>query len=244
MSIERHEIFEQETGAYVLEALSEEEHTRFTRHLMECHLCQDDVDRLQRAVHALPRSVTPLSAPPGLRAAVMEEVRCDLGEATDRPGLLARLRGRFAGAGSLRLRAVSLSAAGILFIGLIGGFGLSRVVDDGGGGGGERVLTAKFDKSRMASGSGNLVIAGKSADAGGTLRVHGMASLPGDETYQVWLQRNGETIPKALFNVGDDGSGLTAVDGRLDDADVVTVTREAAGGARSPTGKPVLTVKL
>ncbi|MGI8749465.1 MAG: anti-sigma factor [Thermoleophilaceae bacterium] len=242
MSIERHEIYEQDSGAYVLGALSEEEQTRFVRHLLECHLCQDDVDRLQRAVDVLPRSVTPVSAPPSLRAAVMDVVRSDLDEAADRPGLLARLRGRFARAGRLRLRAISISAAAILFVGLLGGFGLSRVVDHNGRG--ERVLTAQFDKSRMASGSGNLVVAGKSADAGGTLRVHGMASLPGDETYQVWLQRNGETIPKALFNVGQDGNGLTAVDGKLDDADAVVVTREAAGGARSPTRKPVLTVKL
>lgn len=243
MSFERHEIYEQDSGAYVLGALSEEEHTRFTRHLLECHLCMDEVDRLQRAVDALPRSVTPLSAPPRLRAAVMEEVRPEVGASSERPGLLARVRARTAGFGGLRLRAISLSAAGILFVGLLGGFGLSRLVDDGGGSS-ERVLTAQFDKSRMASGSGNLVIAGKSADAGGTLRVHGMASLPGNETYQVWLRRNGETIPKALFNVGEDGSGLTAVDGRLEDADAVLVTREAAGGARSPTGKPVLTVKL
>lgn len=243
MSIERHDICEQDSGAYVLGALSEEEQTRFMRHLLECHLCMDDVDRLQRAVDALPRSVTPLSAPPRLRAAVMEEVQADVAGTVDRPGLLARLRGRMAGFSGLRLRTASLSAAGVLFVGLAGGFGISRLVDDGGGPS-ERVLTAQFDKSRMASGSGNLVIPRKTTDAGGTLRVHGMASLPGNETYQVWLRRNGETIPKALFNVGDDGSGLTAVDGKLDDADAVVVTREAAGGARSPTGKPLLTVKL
>lgn len=241
MSVERHEIHEQDSGAYVLGALSDEEHTRFVRHLMECHVCRDEVDRLERAVHALPRSVTPLDAPASLRAAVMDSVHADLGEAPDRPGLVARVRERFGAAGGLRLRVASLSAAAMLLVGLIGGFGLSRLLDDGSG---ERVVTAKFDNSRVASGSGSLVIGGNSHDAGGTLRVHGMPSLPGNETYQVWLQRNGETIPKALFNVGEDGTGLTAVDGKLDDADAVMVTREASGGARSPTGKPVLTVKL
>lgn len=241
MSVERHEIYEQDSGAYVLGALSDEEHTRFVRHLLECHVCRDEVDRLERAVDALPRSVTPLEAPASLRAAVMESVRADLGEAPDRPGLIARARERLGAAGGLRLRAVSLSAAAILFLGLVGGLGLSRLLDDGSG---ERVVTARFDHSRVASGSGSLVIGRNSHDAGGTLRVHGMPSLPGNETYQVWLRRNGEVIPKALFNVGEDGTGLTAVDGKLDSADAVIVTREAAGGARSPTGKPLLTVKL
>jgi hypothetical protein len=96
----------------------------------------------------------------------------------------------------------------------------------------------------MAHASGNLTIGGKSQDAGGTLRVHGMPSLPQGKTYQVWLQRKGEMIPKALFSVGGDGNGLTAVDGDLDGAQAVLVTRERAGGARSPTGRPVLSVKL
>ncbi len=240
-SSERHELYEEDAGAYALGALSDEENTRFVRHLLECHLCQDEVDRLQRAVDALPRSVTPLPAPEDLKHAVMDVVNADVGQAAARPSALARLRSSFAGLGALRARAVSLSAAAVLLVGLVAGFGVSRVVDHQPG---DRVVTAKFDTSRVAHGSGNLVIAGHSADAGGTLRVHGMPSLPGDETYQVWLRRRGETIPKALFNVSGDGSGLTAVDGDLKDADAVLVTREAAGGARSPSGKPVLTVKL
>ena len=70
-----------------------------------------------------------------------------------------------------------------------------------------------------------------------------MPSCASNETYQVWLQRDGEVIPKAMFSVSDHGDGLTAVDD-LDGADRVMVTREPAGGARSPSGPPVVTVKL
>ena len=80
MSVERHEMHEQDVGAYLLGALSDEEQTRFVRHLRECHVCRDEVDRLQLAVDALPRSVTPLAAPAGLKAAVMGQVGADVRE--------------------------------------------------------------------------------------------------------------------------------------------------------------------
>ena len=103
-------------------------------------------------------------------------------------------------------------------------------------------MTASFDTDRVVNGSGNLVIGGND-DAGGTLRVHGMPALKDNETYQVWLERDGEVIPKAMFTVSDDGDGLTAVDD-LQGADRVMVTKEPAGGARAPSGPPVVTVKL
>ena len=59
----------------------------------------------------------------------------------------------------------------------------------------------------------------------------------------MWLERDGEVIPKAMFTVSEDGDGLTAVDD-LNGASRVMVTREPAGGARAPGGPPVVTVKL
>ncbi len=237
MSVERHEMHEEDTAPYVLGALSEEEHTRFVGHLRECHVCRDEVDRLQHAVDALPRSVTPLAAPAALKSAIMAEVEADVRE-REPASLGRRLLERLPRLPAVRSRVVTVTAAALLLVGVAGGFGLSQVV----GGGDERTLNASFDSSRVANGSGNLVIGGADK-AGGTLRVHGMPSLRSNETYQVWLQRDGEVIPKAMFTVSADGDGLTAVDD-LRGADRVMVTREPAGGARSPSGPPVVTVKL
>jgi anti-sigma-K factor RskA len=244
MSVERHELIQEDCGAYVLGALTDEEHTRFARHLGECPVCRDEVDRLQWAVDALPRSVTALQAPPSLRKSVMAEVRGDLAEGASRPSAWSRLRERTAALGRMRAPAVSLSAAAVLALGVLLGFGVSHLVGSNSDSGAARTVQARFDRSRVADASGSLTIGSKDADAGGTLRVHGMPSLPSGQTYQVWLQRKGEMIPKALFSVGNDGNGLTAVDGDLNDAQAVLVTRERAGGARSPTGRPVLRVKL
>ena len=79
---------------------------------------------------------------------------------------------------------------------------------------------------------------------GAILRVHGMPSLPSRETYQVWVQRKGEMVSQSIFNVGEDGNGAAAVPDDLEGADAVLVTREPAGGARAPSGKPVVSVGL
>lgn len=245
MSPEEHELYELDTGAYALGALEESEQTRFITHLRSCHLCRDEVDRLTHAVDALPRSVPPFAAPAGLKASVMAAIEDEARQgaprqAAPRPTLRSRLGAAFEG---IRPRVASASVAAVLAVGLVAGFGVAQVTGSGDGSGGTRTVAARFDGSKVASGSGNLVIS-NSSDAGGTLHVHGMPALPSNEVYQVWLQRRGETIPKALFSVGDDGNGLTAVDGDLKNADSVMVTREPAGGARSPSGKPILRVRL
>jgi anti-sigma-K factor RskA len=240
MTPEGHEYLAEDTGAYVLGALSDAEETRFVRHLRTCAVCQEEVAALTVARDALPRSVPMFDAPPTMKAAVMEAVRADLPPEPVATGTRVREKSARLFLG-MRLKVASLSATAVLIAGLAVGFGVSQWVNRDAGG--SRTVTAQFDSQRAAHGSGNLVIS-DSSDAGGTLRVHGMPSLPEGQTYQVWLSRRGEMIPKALFNVGEDGNGLTAVDGDLKDADAVLVTRERAGGARSPSGKPVLTVKL
>lgn len=67
MSVERHHAQEENAGAYLLSALTEIEQRAFEKHLEDCPVCQDEVERLRPAVEALPRSVDPLSAPASLR---------------------------------------------------------------------------------------------------------------------------------------------------------------------------------
>ena len=47
-----------------------------------------------------------------------------------------------------------------------------------------------------------------------------------------------------MFSVGEDGAGAAAVTDDLEGADSVLVTREPAGGARAPSGKPIVSVGL
>ena len=100
-----------------------------------------------------------------------------------------------------------------------------------------------MDKTRLPQASGSFAAA-EDSEHGGVLRVHGLPALDSGSVYQVWLRRDGEVISQSMFSVGEDGDGAAAVADDLKSADAVMVTRERAGGAKAPTEKPVLTVRL
>jgi len=251
MSVDRHHAQEENVGAYLLHALTEIEQRTFERHLAECPVCQDEVDRLRPAVDALPRSVDPVTPPASLRASLMAEVEADAREAAPDPrrhGIARRLRERLSGlTGALtgmRPRMAWMAASIVLLAGILGGagglFAISEITSEDGG---ARTVTAAVDRTRLPQASASLAVA-DNAEHGGVLRVHGLPALEDDSVYQVWLERDGEVISQSMFNVGEDGDGAAAVADDLETADAVMVTRESAGGAKAPTEKPVLTVRL
>ena len=132
-----------------------------------------------------------------------------------------------------------VSATFLLLVGLAVGAGTAALVqgDDG------RTLSARVDSARVPKATGSLTVSNDESE-GGILRVHGMPSLSDRETYQVWVQRKGEVVSQSIFNVGTDGNGAAAVPDDLEGADAVLVTREPAGGARAPSGRPMVSVDL
>lgn len=245
MSLERHDIQWENVAPCVLGALTDAEATGFERHLDECPVCRDEADRLRPAADALPRSVQPLAAPPSLKASLMAVVEAEAREAagkSPRPGRLSRLRERAVGAlgfRGLRPRAALVAASLALLVGGVVGYAVTQVTSDEQ----SRTITAAVDKSRIPFGSGRLEVPSDDDDA--VLRVNGMPTLQSNRTYQVWVLREGAPVPqKSLFTVGEDGQGSAVVTDNLKGADAVLVTREPAGGARAPSEKPILSVKL
>ena len=247
MSVERHQAQEENVGAYLLGALTEIELRAFERHLGECPVCRDEVERLRPAVDALPRSVPPVNPPPRLKAALMEAVEADVerraGSArrSRRTGLRERLAAARSGLGGMRPTVAWASAAFVLAVGIVTGYAVTEL--NSGTEGAPRALSAKVDKGRIPLASGSLVVPGEESK-GGILRVHGMPSLRGNGVYQVWLKRGDETISQSLFDVSNDGDGAAAISEDLAGAEAVLVTRERAGGARAPSEEPVLSVTL
>ena len=247
MSVTRHEIQEENVGAYLLGALSDVEEQAFVRHLQECPVCSDEVARLRPAADALPRSVTPMVPPPELKTSLMKVVEA---EARQRAGArddaararpLEALRERLAGIGSFRPGLALAGACLLLFVGDLTGYAVNQVTSDDAG---SEALAAKVDKTRVPNASASLTVSSADSEKNGILRVHGMPTLQEHSTYQVWVKRGEEIIASSLFNVGQDGDGAAAVAQNLDGADAVMVTREPAGGARAPSEKPVLSVNL
>jgi anti-sigma-K factor RskA len=222
VSATEHERFQDDVGAYLLDALEEQERSDFERHVAVCHVCKDELDRLQTAADALPRSVEQYEPPPALKQALMEQVRAETPQAAHR----RRLRFR------LTLPRVALAACAALLIGLAVGYGLQS----GGGSGGERTISASVDRTRVGDANAKLVV----NDGGSQLRVSSMPQPRPGQVYEIWLKRGDRIEPGPLFAVDQNGNGAGAVPSDLDGVDAVMVTRERSGGARQPTEAPVV----
>ena len=238
MSDYEHQLHE-DIGAYLLGALEEHERDQFEAHLPDCPDCREQLGRLRPAAEALPRSVDPLVAPPGLKKALVKTVR---DEARER---VPKSRGR---AWSERLWSIMPgrmsptvawgSAAFVLLAGVALGFGGASLLDDG------RTVNASVRPGQVPATAGGSLSIDANGKHGAILRVHGLVPLSRGRVYQAWVQRGGAVAPQPTFEVAPDGRGAVAVPEDLRDADAIVVTREDEGGARTPSEPPVMTVPL
>ncbi|MBA2793188.1 MAG: anti-sigma factor [Thermoleophilaceae bacterium] len=255
MSVERHELLQEDVGAYVLGALDDSELRRFEAHLEECPVCVDEAERLRPAAQALPRSVTPVAPPAALKSSLLAMVEAEARERAGlpvrRPRPLARVADRFRTAGSrlgnLRPGMVLAGACVVLLAGVTAGaaglYAIDNATESEQPRAVSRTIIAKVDKTRVPLGSGSLALPADHEN-GAVLRVHGLRPLEVGSVYQVWVRRRGEIISQSLFTVGEDGDGAAAVTDDLKGADAVQVTREQAGGAKAPSENSILTVPL
>lgn len=231
-----HEDYQENIGAYLLGALTELETDVFERHLMGCESCRAEVEDLRLAAEALPRTVTPMRPPPGLKASLMEIVEGEAAAAKE-GGRSRRRPLRLPQLPRLRPAMAWVSAAVLLLVGVAAGLALNGI-----GGDESRTVAAQVDQTRLPEASGSLMVA--SDERGGVLRVQGLPEPPRGRVYQVWLMRGDEVIPGALFVPRADGTGEAGIPDDLDGYDAVLVTREPAGGGRKPSEQPVLSVQL
>ena len=234
MTVHDHDGHAENVGAYLLGALSDFEREAFERHLMGCERCRDEVERLRPAADVLPRSVVPVPPPPSLKASLMEVVER---EAAERGGRRAPARAL----PSFRIRPALawVTAAFVLAVGIATGFGIAKLGSDEE----TRTLAARVDTARAPMASASLVVPSGGQD-GGILRVRSLPDPGPGKTYQAWVQRGVRIRSAGTFEVGASGAGAAAVSGNLEGADAVMVTRERRGGARAPTERPLLSVRL
>jgi anti-sigma factor RsiW len=238
VSARDHTEYREEIGAYLLGALTDLERQAFERHVAGCAECRDELERLRPAADALPRSVEQVEPPPGLKTSLMEVVEREAGERSGAPAARRRSPRRIRLPSLAGLRPSLVAAA--LALGLVAGFGVAQLA---GGGDDARTVAATVDEGRLPDASGSLRIQGDGED-GAILRVHGMPPPGGDRVYQAWVQRDGTVVPQPTFEVGADGGGAVAVPDDLSGAEAILVTREARGGARAPSERPLIRVPL
>lgn len=220
-----------DAAAYVLGALEGDELEAFRAHMATCVVCRDEVGAFQEVVDTLPLLAPPQPVSRGLKRRVMAEVRAAprQGSGAKVRRLPFRLTRGFMAFPSPALVASALVLAVIVAAGAIA---LSS------GGSSSHVYSA----SVTGPGSAKLEVAG----GRGELVVRGMPPPPGNDVYEVWLQR-GQRAPSptsALFSVTSKGSAYVGVPGNLRGVGQVLVTPEPPGGSAAPTHAPVIVARL
>jgi anti-sigma factor RsiW len=247
MSCEHHD----DAGAWVLGALSADEHERFAAHLETCDICRREVAELQMVADTLPLAAPQVAPPPELKERIMATVRAEaavlaaaapadapsdapaapLAAERPRPAPEKRDRGWWRRPlVALRPLPAAIGAAVLIALGVGAGVLLSSGPD-------ERTVQAKVVAPSSPAARASLTV----ADDRATLDVRDFPAPPAGRVYQVWLKRPGRppAPTTALFSVRD-GRATVDVPGSVRGVDQVLVTDEPDGGSRVPTKSPVI----
>jgi anti-sigma-K factor RskA len=238
MTRDDHERWLDAAGAYVLEAMPEDERGAFEQHLQACAICRDEVEELLPAAHALPMASPQLVPPPELKARIMAEVEreaallAQAGESVDQPRARRRRRERRSWLSGWRLAPV---AAALLIAGVLAGVLVARDTPSGEE---ARTVAVTVDPKRAPDASARL----KVADGEAMLVAQGLPAPPDGRVYQVWVMPRGSNTPEptnALFYPRTDGSVAAAIPD-VSRAKMVLVTDEPMGGSDEPTRTPLM----
>jgi anti-sigma-K factor RskA len=223
-----------QAAAYLLGALEPEEAECYHEHLQDCPNCREEIDEMQMAASALPRTAKPLQATDALLGRIMTQVRSEAellnaaGPQADRVPTRARWRTRRLAA----LATTATIAAAAVLGALLGTSGSST----------SQRVTQALVASSIPRGHAQLLQNGERAE----LVVSHIPQPALGKIYQVWLARaNGTPQPtNALFSVSADGSASVDVPGNLQHIQRLMVTAEPAGGSPHPTSPPIITATL
>jgi anti-sigma-K factor RskA len=243
-----HESVHTLSGAYVVDALDDDERVAFEEHLPGCRDCQEEVASLREAATLMAddAAVTP---PPSLRASVLsgisnirplppETPAAPVVEETTTNVVPMRHRRRFR-IGSLAAAAAVLAAvaAGAVFEPWAGTNDDPPAATQTPA---ERVLAAADAKKvQLDFEDGSQATVVRSLSQGkAVLLTTDMAAPPEGKVFEVWLQDDaGKMNPAGLM--ADGGNHTILLDGDAAAATGVGITVEPEGGSKQPTSEPI-----
>jgi anti-sigma-K factor RskA len=221
------------TGPYVLDALPDDERTRFEAHLAECTFCTTEVAELRAAAVKLATQVS-APPPPALKANVMsaiEQVR-QLPPLVDGQPESPAARRRFGRRSLLALAAAAVAVA------LSGGIAVDQYRD--------REAVERANQQVMAvlaqsdartvhgavQGGGQATVVVSAQADKSIVVLRDLPKLPADRTWQLWMIDQGKTAHSVGLAAGD----LTqVVNGSTAGMAAFGLTVEPDGGSRTPT---------
>lgn len=232
------------TGAYVLDAVSDDERVEFERHLAECDACRQEVAELRRTATRLGQAAA-TEPPPAMRSLVLSRIS----EVRQLPpeSSVVPLRRPTRRTVALRL---SVAAAAVLLVATtVLGVLVARQQET------LEATRAQAEEMSRILRSGDAQVLTLDGGDGGRMTVamsrsldsmlllaDGLEDPPNGHAFQVWAL-DGPTARPAGFLDPADGRATLSVSG-IRDADEIAVTVEPAGGSRRPTEPKVMEVDL
>lgn len=246
---------------YALDALPAEEQAFFERHLTVCHSCLQEVAQLRETAAALGEASAE-TPPAGMRDRVLAEARRTPQEgvpaAPAAPPALAApaappapparaagptpARRRF----DQRLRPVMATAAAVVVLALVSIAAAVTMLADR-----NAELESQLAQARdvvdvlsqpdvriveldSPAGTRARLLYGPETDEA-ALVLDGLADLPEDEAYQLWVMHAGTPLPDRVFRPDQEGRAVVSVERGVVGADAVAVTVEPREGSAEPT---------
>jgi anti-sigma-K factor RskA len=244
-------------GAYVLDAVEDDDRAEFERHLLTCEQCRDDVRGLREATARLAAAAA-ITPRPELRQSTMQAAAVvrQLPPVVSGDRASARPRRARSAAGRVIARpwlagvaaglAVVLAVAAVV-LGLHAGAMQHRLV----------AQEQRDSAMTVVLGAHDAVVRTAAVSTGGTATVvmshqaralvftaKGLARLPGVMAYELWLAGPAGVTPAGMLPPGHRGMSGPMVVGGVAKGELLELTVEPASGSRQPTSAPVVRVAL
>jgi anti-sigma-K factor RskA len=236
-------------GAYVLDAITEEERARFAAHLSDCAGCRDEVAELREAAARLgtAQAVRPR---PDLKERIIRSASStsQLGPVIAEHDHQPEARGLVAGRRARRLPVILTAAAAAVAAAAIGigthyadvqgqhAQAETRRVD--------AVLNAPDAVMRTApvSSGGMAIVVTSRREHMAVFIAHGLRVLPHAMRYEIWLMGPRGERPAGMLSVHRKDMAGPAVITGMTSHDMVGLTVEPAAGSLHPTSAPVVMI--
>jgi hypothetical protein len=228
------------TGAYAADALSDEERRAFERHLVDCPTCAQEAAELVGTASRL-ATVAAEPAPPGLRERVMREVATVRRESPGASRSAKAPRAWYAqplGMAASFLLVVSLALAGVAVVADRQADRAERTA--------ARIASVATHPDRVSldqpiSTGGVAYVVAAEGDA--VFRAEGLAVLPEDRSYQLWVMDGSEARSVGVLGRGTSSPVEHFVED-IGSGDSLGLTVEPGSGSDRPTTDPVLLMTM
>lgn len=221
--------------AFALDCLEPDEKRQVSEHLAACPDCQAELRAYLDTAASLALAVPELQPPARVKRAILARIQ----PAEARPGLGERLQRWWRGlspawglAGLVVL--VVLVASNIILWQQVQSLAHQPAAVS------EFQLVHMSGTTTQPGANGVMVIPDQGMS--GTLTVDGLAQLPGEKQYQLWLVKDGKRISGGVFSVDEWGYAAVVIRAPLPLMNYTSfgITIEPTGGSPGPTGPKVM----